>query len=355
MAASRKSTLPAPTLALIVAAVMVVLYGIDKFLADQEQSELMAEAHNHYTRGGKLLNAGKAHEAVAEFARARSLERSNREYPLALATALLADHQPTAAGEILTDALDEDSNDGRANLLMARVLVAEGKFKDADSYYHRAIYGEWPPSSSESGKVRLELASLLAEHGNHQELLSEVLLLQINSATDPAAQKQIAALFLQAGSAQRAAETYRQMIRDHPDDIDAHLGLARSEEMADDYRAAENAVMAAIHLRPYDRAIQLQLRQVVRLASLDPTSRRLSTAEKYRRSMEILRLVREELAACGQTSPPARPQATAGPVTNEIAEACLDQAANLWEQRVQVCKQPPAPDDPLPLLIKKLQ
>ncbi len=57
MAASTRSTLPVPTLMLIVLALMAVLYSIDKFLAAQEQSEQRQDAHSHYTSGQKLLAA----------------------------------------------------------------------------------------------------------------------------------------------------------------------------------------------------------------------------------------------------------------------------------------------------------
>jgi tetratricopeptide (TPR) repeat protein len=351
MPASRKSTIPAPTLALIVLAIMVVLYGADKFLASEEQAELKQEALNHYLEGQKSLHAGKPHLAVIDFARAHALDRSNREYQLALATAQLAGHQLSAAHDTLNELLDQDSNNGRANLLMARVLAAEGRFKDDDSYYHRAIYGEWPANSpAEAQRVRLELANMLAEHGNSQELLSELLLLQAAPIADVGTEKQIARLLLQAGSAQRAVDAYRHLVHENPDDVDVYLGLGQAEILAGNYRAAENAVMAALRRRPFDERIQSQLRLVVKLASLDPTFRRLSTAEKYRRSVEILRLAQNDLNACR----PVQPEGITGPITNEAAEAYLDQAETLWKQRSETCKKAPAPDDPLPLLMKKL-
>jgi tetratricopeptide (TPR) repeat protein len=341
---------------------MGALYGFDKFLAAQEQSELWQEAHDHYLDGQKLLHAGNAKAAVIAFARAHALERSDREYSLALATAQLADHDLTAASDNLTELLDTNSNEGRANLLMAQVLVAQNHLDDADAFYHRAIYGVWPASAQDQpARVRLELARLLADHGRNRELLSELLLLQNIPAQAPATQKQIADLFLQAGSPARAIEAYRQLVHENPVDIDAYLGLGRAEILAGDYRAAETAVMSALRRKPYDEQIQAELRRVVQLASLDPTVRHLTTAEKYRRSAAILTMVQNKLNACAQNAPPTTisnsqkgtpPVAPQGPVSSETAEALLDHAEVLWKQRPPSCSVPAG--DPLPLLFRKL-
>lgn len=334
---------------------MVVLYGVDKFLAAQEKSELDQEASDHFAAGRKLLNGGKPHQAVADFARAHALNRNNREYLLSLATAQLSDKELSAARATLEEALDEDSNDGRANLSMARLMAQDGHFKDADSYYHRAIYGAWPPNSpAPAAKARLELANLLAEHGSSQELLSELLLLENEPDQDRATKKQIAALFLRAGSAEHAAGAYRRLIHEDRNDADIFVGLGQAAIMDGNYRAAENAFLGALRRRLNDPRIQSQLAMVARLATLDPTLRRLSSAEKYRRSVAILSLVQDELNACLPNAAPAKPEKILGPINNEMAEARLDQAEQLWKQREEACKQGPPADDPLPLLMKKL-
>jgi tetratricopeptide (TPR) repeat protein len=356
MSPAMKAHLSAPTLALIVLAVMVALYGIDKFLAAQEQNEVDQEASSDFAAGKKLLAGGKAHQAVADFARAHALNRGNREYLLSLAEAQIADHQFAAAHDTLNDALEEDSNDGRANLLMARLIAANGKFKDADFYYHRAIYGEWPSNATqETAKARLELANMLAEHGNSQELLSELLLIQNQPDQSLATRKHIAALFLEAGSGQRAEAEYRGLIHEDRSDADIFVGLGQAHIMEGNYRAAENAFLDALRRRMNDRYIQSELGLVAKLATLDPTLRRLSTAEKYRRAGEILDLAQSELNACLPNPPkpePAKP--VRGAVTNEMAEARLDEAEKIWKQRLETCSQPPAPDDPLGFLMKKL-
>jgi Flp pilus assembly protein TadD len=350
-----KSNLSAPLMALIVFVVMVALYGVDKFLAARETSELDQEASNHYAAGRKLLAAGQPRQAVQEFARAHAIERTNREYLLSLATAELSDHRLSDARTALDDALEEDSNDGQANLLMARLMVEDGHYKDADSYYHRAIYGEWPPNASgPAARVRLELARMLSEHGGNQELLSELLLLENEPNRDLATKKEIAGLFLRAGAAQRAAAAYRDLIREDRGDADVYVGLGQAEILEGTYHAAENAFLEAMRRRPDDPRLQSQLAMVARLTVLDPTVRRLSSAEKYRRAVAIVDLVRKELDACRPGVSPAQPDVLRGPVNNEMAEARLDQAEKLWKTREEVCQEPPAAEDPLPVLMRKL-
>ena len=186
-------TCPRPTLALIVVGgdgralrgrQVSRRAGTCGAATEEEASEPLS------TAGHKLLAEGKPHLAVADFARAHATDRNNREYLLSLGSAQLTDGQLSAAGDTLREVLDDDSNDGRANLLMARLMAADGRFKEADSYYHRAIYGKWTSDSpAAAAKARLELARMLASHGSSQELLSELLLLENEPALDLATQE----------------------------------------------------------------------------------------------------------------------------------------------------------------------
>jgi thioredoxin-like negative regulator of GroEL len=333
-------------LILIVAAIIAGMYGVDKFLAEQERKELQQDARRLDLSGRQFLRQGKPREAVTSFSRAHALERSNRDYETSLAEAQLAAGDAANARNTLEEVLQDDSNDARANLLMARVMAATGRFPDADSYYHRAIYGTWPPKSeSERTAARLELADLLARRGRSEELLSELLVLQSDPyATDAG---KIAALFLQAGSANRAADAYRALIRQNPHDAAAHAGLAAAELSRGNYHAARTEYRAA--------GLERQEAFAQRLASLDPIPRGLTSAEKYNRSLEILNLVTAELTACAPSA--ALPAAPPKPktITNELSESLLQNAERLWRARSNYCKQPPEPFDSLPVLMKKLQ
>ena len=132
MKPERDSVLQTPGLALLVLAVIVALYGLDRFLARAEQSELQTEAQTQFSEGQRLLVGGKPHQSLQHLQRACSLEHANQEYELALATAELADDSINKARETLNDLLQNDSNDARANLLMARVMARENPFQRSE-------------------------------------------------------------------------------------------------------------------------------------------------------------------------------------------------------------------------------
>jgi tetratricopeptide (TPR) repeat protein len=358
----------APGTAIAVACSMIALYGIDRSLARLETNEVESEAQGLYAAGQKLLNTGRPGEAVDAFQRAHSLDRTNRDFELSLAAAQLAAGKAGDAERALSDALNRDSNDGRANLLMARVLKAEGRFDDAVSYYHRAIYGAWPSQAGrERTDARLELADQLAKRGRDQELLSEVLLLDNDAQGDPILARKVAELYLQAGSAGRAAAAYHALIRANPRDADAYVGLGEAELERGDYHAAHSAFAAALRDRPEDPKAAARVRLADQLAELDPTSRRLSSREKFRRSQQILSLTEDATVNClrGQTSnelhdllaAAAKLRAERAPATptNEAAEARLELAGRIWKSRLRSCSAPPAPADSLTIIHKKIE
>jgi tetratricopeptide (TPR) repeat protein len=347
------------TTMLAVAGIMIGLYAVDKALANLEEREVTAQAAGFYADGQKLLSAGKAAAAVDDFRRAHTLARTNRSFDQALAGAQLTAGRPADAEATLADILSSNTNDSRANLLMARVRLVEGRFDDGVAFYHRAIYGTWTDGSeADKTNARLELAEQLAKRGRSEELLSELLLLDNEAQKNPQLSKKVAALYLDAGAAQRAAAAYRQLVKADPKDAEAYEGLGEAELRLGDYRAAHSAFTAAQR----DPAL-VQLAD--RLAEIDPTSRRLASAEKFRRSQEILRLAENAAMDClkGGTPPDGlrdlltaaekmRSERVGAMPSNEAAEARLALAEQIWKERDPSCAI--APDDPLSIIIRKI-
>jgi tetratricopeptide (TPR) repeat protein len=363
----------APTLglSLMVAGVITALALIDASLERTEQRELATQALQADRNGAQLLRHGKANDAVDAFSKAHALERKNTKYEIDLIQALMAAGKLAEAQPLMSDILEKQSNNGEANLVAARLAAKQGHINSADSYYHRAIYGEWPDQVTEHHvKVRLELINFLETHGKQDEMLAELLPLQEQAGKDPTLQAKIAQLFLIAGSPGRAQDMYKQLIKVDPKNGLYYAGLGESELASGDFRAAHAAFSNAEALDGNDPGMREHLQLARMLSNLDPTPRGLSARDKYARSVRILGLATGDLEQC-ITNHPERGTIEASqlavtalrelsaPVpkqpTNEMAEGALSLAENIWRTRNNECGTGTAPDEePLRLIMEKL-
>ncbi len=153
--AAKSSPVRRPVLGLIAIVVLVIaaLTALDLFLSRTQQTELESAAQDFYRDGIQALKDGKANQAVELLRRAHALARRNGAYQLALIEALGAAGKIDEAEPLMTDILDREPNDGRANLIAARLSLKRGSTADAEAYYHRAIYGEWPKAERRIGSA----------------------------------------------------------------------------------------------------------------------------------------------------------------------------------------------------------
>jgi tetratricopeptide (TPR) repeat protein len=355
-----------PKLLIGIASIMGGIYAVDQFLARLEQREIGAQARHFYESAAGLERQGHRGAAIEAFQRAHVLDRDNDTYTLALASALIEDHQTRRAVEILSEILDYDSNDGQANLLMARAMNQEGNLTSADSYYHRAIYGSWTGGASEHVQARLELVHWLAQRGEAKELLAELIPLDDSAKTYPQIARELPQLYERAGSPSRAVEAFRALIHSSPNDPDAYAGLGHAELEDGDYHAARQAFQRAADLKPEDTAFRHSTELATQALDLDPTPRRLSSGEKLARSNGILELASGAIAACAAGQPGWGPDspllksayALTGekktPATNESAEVRLDYAMRIWNSRPAVCDTQTGRTELLAVLVRKI-
>jgi tetratricopeptide (TPR) repeat protein len=350
---------------LVVAALIGALFVGDFALAKAERNELASQALALFQQGLALQKKKKPELALESFRQAHSLERRNPDYQLALVDALLAANKLDQASDLLRDQLQSNPNGGEANLMMARLLLKESKTDEAEAYYHRAIYGSWSQDAANHRlQARLDLVDLLASHGERVDLLAELLLLE-NEVTDPATEMKIARLYLTAGSPARAAGVYRSLLLSNPTDPKALTGLGQTELALGDYRAAMNAFVNAYRANPSDVAARGNIELSSAVTALDPTPRRLSSAEKFRRSNRILDLARSAMQRCATAHGLATSEdlgradvllaQTPASVTNETSEERLALAEQLWKDRLNSCGSSVTPQErPLQLIMDKL-
>jgi tetratricopeptide (TPR) repeat protein len=346
---------------------MAALFAADMFLAKTEKAESQVEAARLFEQGRGLMQRGQNAEAIERIKDAISIERGNRDYLRTLALAQFAAVKTADAESTLTELLQSDSTDGLANLIMARVLVKEGRFAEALSYFHRAIYGHWNEDAAGNRlRVRFELIDLLAQRNSKEELLAELLPLQDDAPRDLKTRTWMGRLFLLAGSPARAADIFRGILHDTPGNADAYAGLGEAEFARGNYHAAQRDFQAALRLAPNDQSPRRHLDVCNELLMLDPTTRGLRPVERFNRSLKLVALTLEETRQCIGQNPSPELQGLLEKAGNtlkahvsathhsEVSESNVDLAEQLWQARKRECKSPPAVDSPLALVLARL-
>jgi tetratricopeptide (TPR) repeat protein len=368
---TRPSTNSILGLIAVIAFVIAALAFIDSILEKAEQRDLQSQAQRAHLEGVRLIKQDKTNQGIELLRKAHAWERANILYELDLTDALIAAGKTDEAEPLMTEIMLREPNDGRANLSAARLMLKRGKIADAVSYYHRAIYGEWPENAmAHRVAARLELVHLLVTAGRNKELLAELLPLQEEAGKNMTIQKELGHLFLVAGSPSRAAACYQALIDRNPKDADAYVGLGQTQLEQGQYRDAHAAFLVALRYKPEDPSIRRRLDLSSALTDLDPTPRRLASMEKYRRSLRILQLAYDDLNACIAKRPGTPSAETAQLLSaahnalsskpppnaaNELSEGVLGTAEMTWRARVEACGAGVSPDEePLRLIIEKL-
>ncbi len=341
------------TFAVILAAVVGLLL-FDTALARVDTAERKVVAAREFRAGDQLLAAGQIGPAIERLRTATTLDGQSLAYATALAEATLAEGRPDAAEQMLLPVLERDATDGAANLAMARVLLKERRIDEAESYYHRAIYGRWSRGTNQSRVARFELIDVLAGTDSKHDLLAELLPIQDDSTVSIAQRKHIAHLFVTAGSPARAIAIFRDVLRRDPRDADAYQGLAEAALSVGDFSTARADLLAAQKLVPEDSAtIQSRISVIDTVVTLDPTQRGLSMAEQYRRAKNLVQMTLAWVRKClGAQSPEVAALDSTGSTLVASAAAAgqaqsIDQtlllAEQLWTLQRGKCAAAPKP------------
>lgn len=343
------------------------LFAADTFLARMDRRESATEAERLFAQGKALMQRGEDKAAEDRINDAIAIDRSKQDYLQTLAQAQLAGGESSSAEATLAEILNSDSTDGVANLVMGRVLIKEGRYGEATSYFHRAIYGHWKvDAEGNRRRARLELIDLLAQQNSKEELLAELLPIQDDAPQDVETRTHLGELFLRAGSPSRAASVFRAILHKDPNNAAAYKGMGEAEFAQGDYRAAQREFLASLRIRFDDVDTKHRLDLCNELLQLDPTLRGLGANERYGRSHQLLELAQNELSQCLNQAESPEQQALLlkaaaalkarvnAAQESEVAEANLDTAEQLWQLRKKECKTPAPTDSPLALVMARL-
>ena len=325
------------------------LFVFDTALAELDARETRSQAVQEFSAGQWEIGKGNLAKGIEHLRKATALDRKNVDYTIALADAVQRAGKPGEAEDLLTPVLDRQANSGAANLALARVSVAQRKYVDAKSYYHRAIFGLWAPGSVVNReRARFELIDLLEKTGPKSELLAELLPIQIDSATSDSLRRRIGMLFVTAGSPARAADIFRELIQENPRDGIAYAGMGEAALAQGNFRTAERDFMEARRLLEQDTAFAERIAVADSALSIDPTQRGLGSREENRRAANLLGMIAARIQACTGAAPsPAVQGATDSATTSSRAPKprdldastteYLSRAETLWKARPVTC------------------
>ena len=344
---------------------IVLLLGFDKVLAQVDKTATRATALREYKRGQEMWTARQFDDAIDHFRTAATLDRDRSVYTVSLSQAILGQGRPAVAEQLLRPVLERHADDGPANLALARVLVKEGKTDEAKSFYRLAIVGVWQGPDTERNRTaaRHELIDLLAQSGDKQDLLSELLPLQDEAQSDSARRK-IAHLFIVAGSPDRASDMYRAILRQNPRDAQAFLGLADATLATGNFNAARDQLEAAQKIAPDDSAIKDRMTLTDSVIAMDPGQRGLPIDEQLRRSRVLVQRTIAAARKCLDVQSPEVSAALDSVTRSLVASAAnvpraqaieenLSIAGTIWRMRGTRCASQEKPEEEALRLIQQ--
>jgi Flp pilus assembly protein TadD len=277
--------------------VAVAAFLLTRAVAASNRDMNLRDAAEWYRRGQAAVAAGRVDEAVDALRRATVRNRDEKTYVLALAHALALEHDDQAARAVLMTLREAAPEDAEINLQLARLAAAGQDVTEASRFYHNALYAPWPAEQTAARRgVRLELIRFLLAHDQPRRALAELFAVSSDLPDDPAVRLDVARLFAEAGDHAHALDQFKRLLRQTPADPAAIAGAGLAAFQMGDYALARTY----LHRVPADAPADVRnTREVVDLVlSRDPLANRIGSAERRRRLTDDLEYARQRVAAC---------------------------------------------------------
>lgn len=232
---------------------------------------------------GMLLHASGSAEAETYVRAATQLKPSDKpQEGQARAWGILGDilreKQPADALSAYAEAAKLDPKEPRTHLAAASIQEAQGNLADAENEFRKAheldpdsaealeglvrVYSRgkrWPEAEaalreSLKGKpanadARVQLGRVLLAQGRTEEGVAE-LEAAVQGSTDPAAERELAALYLEAKQYEPAAQHYRNLVARDPKNAELRHALGIVFTRQSKFREAEEQLVAAVNANP---------------------------------------------------------------------------------------------------------
>jgi tetratricopeptide (TPR) repeat protein len=280
----------------VLVGVTIAAFLVTRNVAASNEELRRQQAAQWFEAGQEALQSGRVEPAVVTLRRAVSRDPQNREYRLALASALATSRLDDEAKRVLLILREAEPEDPETNVQFARI---EARGTDADTarrYYESAIAGLWQSEDAEERRtVRLELIDFLVERQERERALSQLLALDANLPADKDVEVRVGRLFLSAGDPRQALDRFVSALDTDPDDGPALAGAGESAFELADYEEARRYLNAA----PEDDEVVFGLREISELVlASDPFEPRLRVSERSRRLLLMFEQATASLGVC---------------------------------------------------------
>jgi tetratricopeptide (TPR) repeat protein len=156
-------------------------------------------------------------------------------------------------------------------------------------------------------------------------------------------------------------EIFRGLTRSSSHDSQAHRGLAEAYFASGEFISARHEYERALRYNPKDRESSDALSFTNAVIDLDPELSGLPSAERFRRSQNLLRRVLADLGKCSASEESkekldAAAQLLQSPPKNDpdLALKMQTTAKQLWTTRSQVCGTKPTDDNVLATVFERI-
>lgn len=313
--------------------------------------------------------------AIASFRAALNYDRDNYEYELNLAKALTDLNRFDEADAYLGGLWERRPEDGDVNLQLARLAVHQGSVDDALRYYHNAIYGIWPSDSEvHRRRSRLELISFLLTKLDRTQAQAELIAMASGLPPDLDPHLQVANLFFKVGDYDHSLAQFREVLALDPKNPQALAGAGQAAFQLGQYATAERYLRGAWDENHRDAETERLLKTASLVLNFDPSRRRISDRERFRRVAAAFHQAGDRLQSCAamrkedlkSTTPPdalqslyvewlewkGRIDAREFRADSKIEDNVVDLVGRIEQQTASECGEPTGPDLALLLITR---
>ncbi|ANM31547.1 hypothetical protein ABI59_21255 [Acidobacteria bacterium Mor1] len=220
--------------------------AIEQFRAALTIDLAMQDAH--VKLGNALMRRGEAQLGLNHFERALELDPKDRDAGLKYATALLNTRQADRAGRVLIGLRSMHPGDPDVRVRLAELTEMTGDHRGARKLYEEALALEL--GDKDRARVHHGYGGFLRRRGMTEEALAQFEQARSADGDLITSRLDLAALLGQLGRFDEAAEQYRGVITDKPDNERARVGEVAALMLSERYGDARTRLMEGVAAQP---------------------------------------------------------------------------------------------------------